>query len=288
MRQVFEVTRLCLYKQIGTVKFWTPFILAIAAIYEAIMPISKMSHYYSTSINGFSAAFIFSDQITVFILFIGIFILFSDLPFQDTQQIFLLVRSGKRGWIFSQILYVILVSAAYFIFVFIVFCIFTIPYLEFNTNDWGKIVKTIAATNASDKFGIRIVISLNTLSDFSPIEGAIYSFGIAVFTAIVFGMINLTFNLIIRARSGIIVTGILIFMYMFVSYVNAISLKMFYLSPLGWCSLNMADKYSRSILPDISCILLTLSITFLSLSIALLFYSNKKSKFSLCTKEEIT
>ncbi len=285
MRQVFELTRLYLYKQIGTVKFWTPFILAITAIYEAVMPISKMTRHYSAAINGFSAAFIFSDQITVFVLFIGIFILFSDLPFQDTQQTFLLARSGKRGWIFSQVLYVILVSIVYFLFVFIFFCIITIPYLKFDYNDWGKIIKTIAAANASDKFGIRIRVSQGALSDFSPIEGFLYSFGIGVFTAIVLGMINLTFNLIIKARSGIIATGILIFMYMFVSYVNAISLKMFYFSPLGWCSLNMADKYGRSVLPDISFIVLTLTIVFLLLNIALLFYSNKKSRFALYTKE---
>lgn len=288
MRQVFEVTRLCLYKQIGTVKFWTPFILAAAAIYETMEPITNMTRYYSTAINGFSAAFIFSDRITVFILFIGIFIIFSDLPFQDTQQIFLLARSGKRSWIFSQVLYVILVSIVYFLFVLVLFCIFTMPYVNFDLNDWDKNVKTIAATSASDKFGIRIDISQSALSDFSPIEGFLYSFGIAVFIAIILGMINLTFNLIIKARSGIIVTGILIFMYMFVSYVNAISLKMFYFSPLGWCSLNMADRYSRSVLPDISYIILTLTTTFLLLSIALLFYSSKRSKFALCTKEEIT
>lgn len=286
MLSTLRLTKINLYKHLGSVNFWTPFLIAAAAAYEFAQSLAKMAAHYSTPVNGFAAAFLTTELYTVFILFIGIFILFSDLPFKDNQQMFLLSRSGKRTWIFSQVLYVIFVSAMYFTFVFAVFCTVLIPRLSFDPQNWGKIVKTIAATNAKQEFGLKLSTVPTFIEDYAPLEALLFSFGTAILIAVILGLIVLLFNLSVKHSSGIVISGAVIFYYMFCDYHHN-GYLMFYFSPLHWCSINLADKYGISPYPDVSWIMTVLCILLAAEIIALFISGSKKVKFVLDTKEEV-
>ncbi len=212
---LIRLTKINLYKHISSVNFWTPFILALAAIYEITHPLGELGSKYSIPVNGFSAAFVWTDRLTVFILFLGIFIMFCDLPFKDNQQMFLLSRSGKRTWIFSQVLYVLFMSFVYMIFILLCFCAFLMPNIAFDGGSWGKIIKSVASANLGGSVGLRIKTSPNVLTDFTPIEGFLYSFGTAFGTAVILGLIMLSLNLTVKHNSGTIASGGLIFLFMF-------------------------------------------------------------------------
>ncbi len=278
------MTKINLYKHLTTVNFWTPFILVIAAVYEFTHSLAEMSATYSVPINGFAAAFIFADTYTVFILFVGIFILFSDLPFKDNQQMFLISRSGKRAWIFSQVLYVIFVSLIYFAFIFLNFCAVMLPNLGFSADNWGKIVKTISATNATEKFSLRFAMPANVLSSFEPLEGFLYAFGTAFAIAVILGTTVLLFNLIVKRSTGVILSGAIVFMIMISSfmYKNLV----FYFSPLNWCSLFKIDKYGVTPFPDLKWVIAVLCIWFSAEIITLTIFGGKKVKFVMDTREE--
>lgn len=286
MLSVFRLTRINLYKHLGTVNFWIPFILAIAAVGEFSRSLADMAKHYSIPVNGFAAAFLFTALSQTFIIFLGIFILFSDLPFKDNQQMFLVSRSGKRAWIFSQIFYVIIVSLIYFLFIFACFCVFLLPNLGFSADNWGKIVKTISATNASQTFNLKFAVPSNVLSDYSPLEAFVYSFGAAFAVSVILGLIVLLLNLTVKHSAGVFVSGAVVFMYMFV-YMGGSNIT-YYFSPLNWCSIFVADKKGVSFYPDVSWIITVLCVSFAVEITALFIFGGKKIKFVLDTKEEIT
>ena len=211
MFAALRLTKINLYKHLGTVIFWTPFILAVAAVYEFSHSLSDMAKYYSIPANGFSISFLFTSLNSVFIIFLGVFILFSDLPFKDNQQMFLISRSGKRTWIFSQIIYVILVSLMYFLFIFVCYCIALFPHIGFDADNWGKIIKTISATDAAIRFDLMFNLKPSVLSDFSPLEAFVYSFGTAFAVSVIIGLVVLLFNLTLKRNVGIIISGIMVF-----------------------------------------------------------------------------
>lgn len=282
---VIRLTKINLYKHIGSVNFWVPFLLALAAVYEDAHPFGLLGAKYSIPVNGFASGLIWTFSFTVFILFLGIFIMFCDLPFNDNQQMFLLSRSGKRAWIFSQVLYVMFVSFVYMVFIFVCFCIFTFPNIAFDTGNWGKIIKSMASTSIGESVGMRISVGTNVLNDFSPIEGFLYGFGTAYAVCVILGLIMLTLNMIVKHRSGIVVSGGLIFFYMFWGafghYLG------YYFSPLHWISIKNADKRGVSPLPDVSWIITVLCIAFVIEIAALYIFGSKRIKFVLDTKEEI-
>lgn len=285
MLSALRVTRINLYKHLSTVNFWTPFILAIAAVYEFTTSLKAMAAHYSIPVNGFSASFLLTNQNAVFIIFIGVFVMFCDLPFKDNQQMFMLSRSGKRAWIFSQVFYVIFVSLTYFLFIFVCFCVALFPYLGFDTESWGTIIRTVASTNAAQTFGLTFHVQPIVLSDFSPLEGFLYSFGMVWVISVILGLVVLLFNLTVRHNIGAIISGVIVFMRIFadVIYSNII----FYFSPLHWCSIGVVDKNKTSVHPDVSWIITVLCVWFALEIIALYIYGSKKIKFVLDTKEDI-
>ena len=286
MFAALRLTKINLFKHLGTAIFWTPFILATAAVYEFSRSLSDMAKYYSIAANGFSVSFLFTSLNQVFIIFLGVFILFSDLPFKDNQQMFLISRSGKRTWIFSQIFYVILVSLMYFLFIFICYCIALFPHIGFSVDSWGKIIKTISATDAMSKFNVHFKPTSNVLSDFSPLAAFVYSLGTAFAISVILGLIVLLFNLTVKHNVGVIVSGAMVFVYMFV-YMGGGNIS-YYFSPLNWCSILDVDKNGITPRPDVSWIITVLCIFFAAEMIVLFVFGSKKVKFVLDTKEEIT
>lgn len=285
MISTLRLTRINLCKHLSSVNFWVPFILAIAAVYVFAHPLADMSSYYSIPVNGFAISFLFTSTNQTFIIFLGLFILFSDLPFKDNQQMFMISRSGKRAWIFSQVFYVLIVSLMYFAFIFICFCIFALPHIGFDVKSWGKIIRTISATNASEVFKMMFNVPKNVLSDFSPLEAFFCSFGLAYAIAVILGLVVLLLNLTVKHNVGNIVSGALIFMYMFV-YMSEKRI-MYYFSPLNWCSISVMDKKGITVYPDVLWIITVSCICFMAELIALLIFGGKKIKFILDTKEEV-
>ena len=284
--KTFNIFKMHLLKSFGTIQFWVPFIIAFGAIHTATVPLSDISMYFNSPVNVFTATFLLSDKITTFLIFLGIYILFCELPFCDNNQTFLLIRGGKRAWIFGQILYIIAVCIMYFAFVFMSYCLILSSNIDFSIDCWGKIVNTIASTNISDTFGLRISMPQNVLSAFKPIDAFMTSFLLAILISSTLGIIILSFNLIVKKNSGLIISGFFIFLYLFISYVNAISEIMFYFSPVGWCSLILIDKNGSSPLPTVEYAVTVLGIVIVFLISTLFVYSSKKVKFNFDLKNE--
>ncbi len=140
--RTIRVFRMQLLKSLGTVQFWAPFVLAFGAVLNAAQPISDITAHYSYPVNAFSAAFLLSDRLTAFTIFWGVFILFSEIPFRDNNQTLLLARSGKRPWIFGQVVYVIGVSVIYFACIFAFYCLILAARINFSALKFdGNVVK---------------------------------------------------------------------------------------------------------------------------------------------------
>lgn len=286
MISALKLTRINLYKHLTTVNFWVPFILAVAAVYEFTHSLANMSTYYSIPVNGFAVSFLFTSLNQTLIIFLGVFILFSDLPFKDNQQMFMISRSGKRAWIFSQVFYVLVVSLIYFAFIFICFCVVSLPNIGFSTDSWGKIIKTIAATDAAESFGLMFRVPQNVLTDFSPLEAFLFSFGISYAVAVALGLLSLLFNITVKRKSGTIISGALVFILMFTRMQS--SNILYYFSPINWCSISIMDKKGISAYPDVLWIITVLSIWISVEIIALFIFGGKKINFVMDTKGEIT
>lgn len=167
--------------------------------------------------------------------------IYSSVPFMEKQQLYILIRNGRKKWLFSQYIR-ILGTSVLLAFAHGITCIIVLlPYLKLDVT-WGSILKTLALTDATGVYGIRFPFSYMLINQFTPIEAFISvmirmivlssTIGIVMFTvaltrskilAIIFG----TFCSIMA-----IVTYNLAFFYGWIKY----------LSPYSWLDLIVENK----------------------------------------------
>ncbi|HOM02331.1 MAG TPA: hypothetical protein PLH43_05830 [Acetivibrio sp.] len=182
-------------------------------------------------------------------------LLFCDAPFIDRHTPFLMVRTGRTSWVVGQLFYIFFTSLLYTIINYIMTVVCFFPHIEF-TSDWGKVIRTLAMnpSSASQK-GIYLTVIINNgiVTTFSAIEATLISLALFFLVTLFTGIVIFSLNLILGKMSGIITTGVLVFISYFSIFVGRITtgLKVYYFSPLSWSSLQYIDWYNSGDSPSL-------------------------------------
>lgn len=166
-------------------------------------------------------------------------LLFSDAPFADRHMPFLVVRSGQRNWIIGQLLYIIVASFIFVVFIFLISILVLIPNVQFST-DWGIILRTLAVESAP---AVTIFPDPRILSMFSVFEAVSLSFGLFWLVSVFIGVLIFCFNIVIGKMSGLVASGIFIFISFFSIVHGRLILGdwISYFSPISWMSMSFFD-----------------------------------------------
>ena len=80
-------------------------------------------------------------QFTLPLLFI-----FCDAPFLHSNQLFVTIRSGKTQWCLGQVLYIVMTSAVYYLFLIAATILLSLPKAEWSLG-WGDILYAVSRDN---------------------------------------------------------------------------------------------------------------------------------------------
>lgn len=204
-------------------------------------------------------------------------VLYCDAPFIDQHSQFVLIRSGRFSWICGQIMYIVLSSGVFTLFMVLISMLSMIPYLEFTTS-WGIVLKTMAVNGSvvSELLdGDYPAVMSSIISNYTPIQAMIYSMGLTWLVSAFFGTLILSFNLVIGHMSGLIAAGF----FMVISYFSMIFSnggKIYYISPLSWSNLGYLDiNYTGTYpSPGYAVISLSIGIVFMTL-ISIYFFCHR-------------
>lgn len=182
------------------------------------------------------------------IITLGIVLIFCDAPFIKENSPYIILRVGRKNWLYAQMLYVLIASFIYCLSVYIISVLLLFPYLEIN-GGWGKIIGTLAQTNASNQIGT-ISIEYQLLLDYKPWQAVLVS-GVMCWLIVSFiGLLMMCINLFGKNNWGPIVgSGI-----SFTSYLARIFSDMYagyYFSPPTWMGLLSFGKTNNSPYPTL-------------------------------------
>ena len=107
MLKVFTLTRYHIYYTMMQSKFWAAVLMILSAGYINVKSVTQIVFKYETPVSFGIFALIFSGAFFGVVLPVALLFIFSEMPFKNSQQIFLLTRSGKQTWCISQILFII-------------------------------------------------------------------------------------------------------------------------------------------------------------------------------------
>lgn len=224
----------------------TPRILSLFVIIAAFLA------YHAHSLVQFAAAegrplapWVFPHLLTPAMLLVyGSFtlLLYCDAPFMDNHTPFVIVRSGRVAWLYGQLIYIIVAGLIYTLY-FILASIFVLaPNLTF-ANDWGVILKTLAANPSAGRqhnLVLTVFISEAIVQQFSPLQAMLISLGLFWLTSVFTGLLIFTINLATGRSGGLCAAGAFICMSYFAGIQGRFVFGEWisYLSPLSWASLH--------------------------------------------------
>lgn len=225
------------------------FIFMIILIWNDLTVIGDLTGMTGIYTNPLIFPFFSSDPLKQLVLLSGVVFLFSDAPFINSNQLYVIARSKRRPWALGQVLYILLASALYFLILMGVSVLVLLPYASFETNGWGKIVNTLAQTNAGVQLRLQFAVSGKIVSNYTPLEAFGLSFllcwGVGCFLGLVMFVINLKWN----KRVGLVIDALILFLDLLT--LNILPLKYFHFSPVSLSRLSVFDPSGASEYPTI-------------------------------------
>lgn len=242
------------------------FALMITYLWNDLAAIGQLTKATGIRTNPLLFPFFSSDPVKQLILLAGIIFLFADAPFINKAQPYIFIRSKRLPWLLGQILYILMASALYFLILMSASILFLLPNATFATNGWGKIVNTLAQTNAAAQIQLQFGVSEKITTYYTPFQAFglcfLLNWGCASFLGLTMFLLNLRTN----RRLGLVAGAIILFYDLLT--INALPwLTRF--SPVTLSRLTMLDPLGVSRYPHISYPFIVYGVSIVALSIGL-------------------
>ena len=157
-------------------------LLFLNAIY--CTPLRDFCSMSACRVTPWIFSFLLTDTNYLLLFMACIIYYFSDVPYMNQWNSYYLLRKGKSGWGREQICY-ILTSAFIITMISIPLSIASIIPNLYIEKGWGKVLYTLAKTNAGEKCDLFWKISSQYISKHTPFE--------AMMVSILFTLLGVTF-----------------------------------------------------------------------------------------------
>lgn len=225
-------------------------------IQSRLAPITEFCSAFGYKVTPYIFPFLMTDKMSVMLIMFTLVLLFCDAPFIESEQPYIITRSGRKTWVAGQIIYIALASALFFLIIILFTVLFLIPHIEFS-GEWGKVIGTFAQTSVGANHMISIPFDLGVYSSYTPASAMLITFGLCCFVGMFLGMTIFFFNLNISRSAGAIIAAVLILWQVAVGKTSTVFINF---SPVSWVSLTNIDVKGITLYPTIWYILTVLSI----------------------------
>lgn len=222
-------------KNFTSIRFYTVLLVATIFSWSQIRGIREYASGQGLGVSCWYYPFLFSASICVLFLYFGLVLLFCNAPFVDGQQMFVILRSGKKTWFRGQIFYIILSSIGYFTYIFILSIIMYLPYVGM-TDKWGTVLWEFAR-NPGITTGLGVAINARTLSIFSPIKACLLIWLVNVLAGCFLGFLVFYVNLYKNRTIGSTIALMVVLISNIEKAAGDSMNKLVYISPVSWTNL---------------------------------------------------
>ncbi len=213
------------------------FFFIITIIYQAAAPALQVSQQLGYRIAPWVYPMLFYHSYTQLVLSFSLILLFSNAPFIDVNQRYIMIRSGKRMWVNACMWYIILASAIFNIVVLLLSILSILPN-TFLTLEWGKVITSIAYLPASAK--TPFYVSKALITTYSPLEAVLHSLSLQFLLDIFLGEVMFIFNYLFYKPIGTIISVAVVLSRLMISD------KWSFISPATIANLDMIDSLPYS------------------------------------------
>lgn len=203
LRQILALVRTDFGVWIKNLRVISTLMLAFVMCMMITRPLMDVAAAYGGSLNAVEPFLtIFSDSMAVLMVLIGSVLLFCDAPFAGIEQPFIIVRTGRRTWILSKIIFIVLTSAFYIALLLAVSAALSVSR-AYVVNLWSDNTYMILSNPELASSMGALGISSETVQYLTPFRAALHAFLLGTLYSSCMGCIVMAFNLFTKKALGI-------------------------------------------------------------------------------------
>ncbi|MBO5303510.1 MAG: hypothetical protein J6A92_05615 [Lachnospiraceae bacterium] len=175
--------------------------------------------------------FLQTDTYFTKLLLTGVLCFFSNAPFMNRSELYVVIKTGRKNWGKRNIGYIVSSSILLAVVLQVLSMLMILPTITW-TNSWGSIYKTLAVRGSELGFNF----SDAAMDVYTPLQLIIYVFLIDILAFTFMGMLLYTLSLYISRIGSYLVTIGCIFVTTMEAFVP---FSISYYSPFSWIDLEM-------------------------------------------------
>lgn len=251
-------------------------------------------HYYLNPVKHFSIIadypaspwilpFIGQNVYCLFVYGISVVCFYSNMPFLQKHELYVLMRQGRSRWVFTKIGRICLSAVLLSISEVALSILILLPNVEWTAR-WGKLYHSLAVTNAGKDYGGKLFFSYEMMNENSALKTLLLFLVVLCVVTGLIGMVMFVLSIYVN-RTAAVVAGT----YFSVLPVVSANLYLFkewtfFLSPLSWLNLLLLYGKIGKIFPSFSQVMIVTAI--LIPVLAVVSWKGMQSKDLSVTSEE--
>lgn len=214
-------------------------VMVLVLLFWMLDPLCTFARNIGYATNPFILPFALSSPINQFMMCVCALLLFADMPYIGSNQLYVIKRCGRRVWVIGQIIYIILAALVFVVILIVLSLLVLAPMSTLNTEGWGKVVSTLAYTNVVNQTDINFDFDSKIVEAMSPICAELLGAAFEFLLITLLGLIIFAVNLLFKVRIGIFV-GMCISLFDLM-IVNMLPYILYYISPASMARLEILD-----------------------------------------------
>lgn len=207
LRLVFKITKLNFLEWKKNPKIITAFVMAFVFCVMLSGRAITFANSYDTTMQIFEPfVWAFGDAKSIMLASLLLIFFFIDMPFINDATPYRLMRINRRMWISAQLLYVVLVTVIYMLFLLITFCILCAP-ISFPGNLWSETGAMLGYSGVGTQ--IALPASVKTMEMSNPYACTATIFLLMTLYTLLAATLMMVFNLMKNQFGGVISVFIL-------------------------------------------------------------------------------
>lgn len=200
IRRAFQVARENFSDWPRNPRVWMTFALSFVLCLMLSGQIVSYAQRYGTTLQMMEPyIWTYGDETSIMLTSLMLILLFADMPFVNPQTPYRLIRTGRVVWLWGQIIYVVLATVIYNIFVVIVQGMIVEPFAYIG-NVWSR---TAAMLGYGGGESFAIPVSIKTMESSTPIQCAATVFLLMLLYTLFIAFLMLLLNLTVGNMAGV-------------------------------------------------------------------------------------
>lgn len=276
MQKSVSVAKNNLCRTLFEARFYFALFVNTILIKQLTDTINKFSESVDIKVCPWIFPFLMQEKYIQFLFLAGAVLLFCDAPFVDGGSSYEIIRAGKKNWIVGKIIYMFSLSVIYTSGIVLITILLLIPHVTFQ-NSWGKVLGTLAQTNAAAVFGnAYIELDYGIMLKYHPVTAMLFSYILSFCVCFIVGLCVLVMNLYFKKIPGALGGMAIALMSYFQNNFSDLYI-MSYVSPTSWLDIALWNREVTLSYPSVNYMITFLSMTIIVLSgITVVMFGNSE------------